>query len=124
MRPAAAAARPAVALKGQASSRGAAPAKLRRCTQGHPARERHHHIAHIELIDPADIPRFAGVGAAANMQALWAYGDSYITDLTEPFVGPERSKWLYPFGALRDAGAFLVSGSDWPVSTSDPFDAI
>ncbi|MCA8895403.1 MAG: amidohydrolase family protein, partial [Amphiplicatus sp.] len=35
-----------------------------------------------------------------------------------------RSKWLYPNAALRDAGAFLVSGSDWPVSTSDPFDAI
>jgi predicted amidohydrolase YtcJ len=58
------------------------------------------------------------------MQTLWAYADSYITDLTEPFIGPERSRWLYPNGALRDAGAFLVSGSDWPVSTSDPFDAI
>lgn len=89
-----------------------------------PARERHHHMAHIELIDPADIPRFAELGVAANMQTLWAYADSYITDLTEPFVGPERSQWLYPNGALRDAGAFLVSGSDWPVSTSDPFDAI
>jgi hypothetical protein len=89
-----------------------------------PARERQHHMAHIELIDPADIPRFAALGVAANMQTLWAYADSYITDLTEPFIGPERSRWLYPNGALRDAGAFLVSGSDWPVSTSDPFDAI
>ncbi len=89
-----------------------------------PERERHHHLAHIELIDPADIPRFAGLGVAANMQTLWAYADSYITDLTEPFLGPDRSRWLYPNGALRDAGAFLVSGSDWPVSTSDPFDAM
>ncbi|HPE32269.1 MAG TPA: amidohydrolase [Parvularculaceae bacterium] len=89
-----------------------------------PQRERHHHMAHIELINPADIPRFAELGVAANMQTLWAFADSYITDLTEPFLGEERSKWLYPNAALRDAGAFLVSGSDWPVSTSDPFDAI
>ncbi len=89
-----------------------------------PARERHHHLAHIELIDPADISRFAETGAAANMQTLWAYADSYITDLTEPYLGESRSRWLYPNGALRDAGAELVSGSDWPVSTSDPFDAI
>jgi hypothetical protein len=89
-----------------------------------PARERHHHLAHIELIDPEDFPRFAETGAAANMQTLWAYADSYITDLTEPFLGEERSRWLYPNAALRDAGAELVSGSDWPVSTSDPFDAI
>lgn len=89
-----------------------------------PARARHHHIAHIELIEPDDFSRFAQTGAAANMQTLWAYADSYITDLTEPFLGEERSQWLYPFASLRDAGAFLVSGSDWPVSTSDPFDAI
>lgn len=92
--------------------------------EANPPRARHHHIAHIELIDPADFPRFAQTGTAANMQALWAYADSYITDLTEPFLGEGRSQWLYPFGSLRDAGAFLVSGSDWPVSTSDPFDAI
>lgn len=92
--------------------------------KANPPRDRHHHIAHIELIDPADIPRFAETGATANMQALWAYGDSYITDLTEPFLGEERSQWLYPFASLRDAGARLASGSDWPVSTSDPFDAI
>jgi predicted amidohydrolase YtcJ len=89
-----------------------------------PPRARHHHIAHIELIDPGDVPRFGETGAGANMQALWAYGDSYITDLTEPFLGEDRSRWLYPFASLRDAGAFLVSGSDWPVSTSDPFAAM
>lgn len=89
-----------------------------------PPRDRHHHIAHIELIDAADFPRFAQTGTAANMQTLWAYADSYITDLTEPFLGEERSQRLYPFGSLKGAGALLVSGSDWPVSTSDPFDAI
>jgi predicted amidohydrolase YtcJ len=78
-------------------------------------------IAHLELIDPADIARFAPLGVYANMQTLWAAADTYITELTEPFLGPERSLWLYPNRSLRDAGAILVSGSDWPVSTSNPF---
>lgn len=82
-----------------------------------------HHISHIELIDPADLPRFAALGVTANAQALWAYADAYITDLTEPFLGPERSRHLYPFAGLLDAGAELASGSDWPVSTADPMAA-
>jgi predicted amidohydrolase YtcJ len=85
-------------------------------------RDRRIQIAHLELIDPADIPRFASLGVYADLQTLWAAADSYITDLTEPFLGPERSKWLYPNRSLRDAGAKLISGSDWPVSTSHPFE--
>lgn len=108
---------------GDAAVRAALDA-VEAATAENPPRERHHHMAHIQLINPADIPRFAELGVAANMQTLWAYADSYITDLTEPYIGPERSRWLYPNGALARAGALLVSGSDWPVSTSDPFDAI
>ena len=61
-------------------------------------RDSRHQITHLELIDPADIPRFKSLGVLANIQALWAYPDSYIADLTEPKIGPERSQWLYPFG--------------------------
>lgn len=85
-------------------------------------RDRRIHIAHLELIDPADIPRFRDLDVYANIQTLWAYADEYITDLTEPFIGPQRSRWLYPNRSLRDAGATLVSGSDWPVSSSNPFE--
>lgn len=83
-----------------------------------------HHIAHIELIDPADIPRFKALGVFANAQALWAYEDAYVTDLTRPVIGAERTARLYPFGDLLRAGASLASGSDWPVSTADPMDAL
>ena len=41
-------------------------------------------LAHLELIDPADIPRFASLGVIPSFQPLWAFADSYITDLTEP----------------------------------------
>ncbi len=88
------------------------------------ARERRHHIAHIQVVHPDDVRRFAELGVAANAQALWACEDEQMTELTLPFLGPERSAWQYPFGDLHRAGARLVMGSDWPVSTPDPLQAM
>src|SRR5690606_24680738 len=47
-----------------------------------------------------------------------------MVDLTLPFLGEPRSSWQYPFGDLMRAGATLAMGSDWSVSTPDPFAAI
>lgn len=87
-------------------------------------RDARHHIAHLELIDPDDIPRFVKLGVIANFQAFWAYADSYITDLTEPRLGPKRSRWLYAIGSVVKTGAVVVGGSDWSVSSMNPLDAI
>jgi predicted amidohydrolase YtcJ len=87
-------------------------------------RDLRHHIAHLELIDPSDIPRFKRLGVAANFQALWAYADPYITDLTIPILGPARSRWLYPIGSVARTGAVIVGGSDWSVSSMNPLEAI
>jgi len=87
-------------------------------------RDRRPHIAHIQLFDPADIPRFRELGVVANVQPLWAYEDSYIRELTEPRLGPARSRWLYPFGSLERSGAMLAGGSDWSVTTANPLHAI
>jgi predicted amidohydrolase YtcJ len=86
--------------------------------------DRRHHIAHIQVVHPDDVPRFASLGVAANAQALWACEDEQMTELTLPFLGPERAAWQYPFGDLYRAGARLVMGSDWPVSTPDPLQAM
>ena len=86
--------------------------------------ERRHHIAHLQLVHPDDVRRFAELGVAANMQSLWACLDDQMTDLTLPFLGEERARWQYPFGDLHRSGARLVAGSDWPVSTPDPLQAI
>ena len=83
-----------------------------------------HHIAHLQLIDPVDVPRFAELGVTANMQALWACLDEQMIELTLPFVGEERGRWQYPFGALHRSGAPLAAGSDWPVSSPDPLAAL
>jgi predicted amidohydrolase YtcJ len=47
-----------------------------------------------------------------------------MTELTIPFLGPERAAWQYPFGDLHRSGARLVMGSDWPVTSPDPLAAI
>lgn len=85
---------------------------------------RRHHIAHLQVVHPDDVRRFAGLGVAANLQMLWACLDDQMVDLTIPFLGAERSRWQYPFGDLHRAGARLVAGSDWPVSTPNPLEAI
>ena len=87
-------------------------------------RDARHHLAHIELIDPADIPRFRRLGVIANFQPLWANGDKYLTELTEPKLGPERSRWLYPIGSVVASGAVVAFGSDWSVSSMNPLDGI
>lgn len=87
-------------------------------------RDSRHHIGHLQLIDPSDIPRFRKLGVIANFQPLWAFADAYITDLTEPVLGPARSRWLYPMRSVLATGATVVCGSDWSVSSLNPLDAM
>jgi predicted amidohydrolase YtcJ len=79
-----------------------------------------HHLAHLQVIHPDDIPRFARVAATANIQPLWATHEPQMDELTIPFLGERRSSWQYPFRSLEAAGAALCAGSDWPVSSPNP----
>ena len=83
-----------------------------------------HHIAHIQVVHPEDIPRFRQLGVAANMQSLWATLEPQMVDLTLPFLGQNRAAWQYPFGDLLRTGAVLAAGSDWSVSSPNPLAAI
>jgi len=44
-----------------------------------------------------------------------------MVDLTTPRLGDHRSRWQFPFRSLIDAGAIFACGSDWSVSTANPF---
>lgn len=83
-----------------------------------------HQIAHLQVVHPDDISRFAELGVTANMQSLWAALEPQMVDLTLPFLGAPRSAWQYPWGDLYRAGTHLASGSDWSVSSPDPMAAI
>jgi len=80
-----------------------------------------HHISHLQVIHPDDIARFAELKVVANFQPLWAAYDDYIKELNIPAIGEERTSWMYPIQSVKDAGGMVAFGSDWSVSTANPF---
>ena len=84
------------------------------------AGDHRHHIAHIEVIHPDDIARFAELGVVANMQPFWASDDDQMRKLRIPVLGPDRAGWQFPFAGLLRSGARLAGGSDWTVTTANP----
>ena len=83
-----------------------------------------HQIAHLQVIEPEDVPRFRSLGVIANFEPLWAYADAYVRDLTWPALGPARSKRMYPIADLARSGAVVSFGSDWSVSSPNPLEGI
>jgi predicted amidohydrolase YtcJ len=83
-----------------------------------------HHIAHLQVVHPDDVPRFAQLGVTANMQGLWAAHEPQMDELTIPFIGTARTARQYVFGDLLRSGARLAAGSDWAVSSANPMRAI
>jgi len=88
------------------------------------AGDHRHHIAHLQVMHPSDVPRFAALGVTATIQALWAAHEPQMDELTIPFIGPERAARQYLFGDLLRSGARLAAGSDWAVSSANPLRAI
>ena len=83
-----------------------------------------HHLAHLQVVAEPETARFAELDAVANLQALWATHEDQIDELTLPFMQDGQEARQYPFGDLVRNGARLAAGSDWPVSSADPLDAI
>ena len=84
-------------------------------------RDSRHRVEHVEVIHPDDIPRFAALGVIASMQPPHAPGNHGLP--LEPYlsnIGEARWQWAFAWKALREAGARLVFGTDWPVSDIDP----
>ena len=87
-------------------------------------RDRRPVIAHAQLVDDADIGRFAALGVIPNMQPLWAQLDALMIELTVPRLGAARADRQYRMASLLDTGAKLALGSDWPVSSGAPLEGI
>ena len=87
-------------------------------------RDRRPVIAHVQLVDDADLERFAALGVIPCMQPLWAQMDALMTVLTIPRLGVERADKQYRMRSLDESGAPLALGSDWPVSSGAPLDGI
>ena len=87
-------------------------------------RDRRPVIAHAQLVDDADIGRFAELGVIPNMQPLWAQLDALMTVLTVPRLGVQRADKQYRIRSIEKSGAPLAFGSDWPVSSGAPLRGI
>jgi predicted amidohydrolase YtcJ len=83
-----------------------------------------HTVAHAELIAPAAIPRLAPLNMVLNTTPIWIAPPDETYETYLEFVGEERTHWLQPLRSILNAGAPLSSGSDYPVTSNNPFLAI
>ena len=79
--------------------------------------DRRWRIEHAQIVDPADIPRFAQHGVIASMQPVHQTSDRLMA---EARLGPDRLAGAYAWRAIKDAGAPLAFGSDAPVEAPAP----
>jgi predicted amidohydrolase YtcJ len=83
-----------------------------------PERGRRHRIEHAAAVDPADLARFASLGAMASVQPFHARRESSANEASSEH--PERAAEGRAIAGLRKTGARIVFGSDWPNAALDP----
>jgi predicted amidohydrolase YtcJ len=76
-------------------------------------------LAHAEIVDPADYPRFASLNVTPVLSFQWAKPAPDTVGALKEYLGPARYATVEPQALLLDAGARVAYGSDWPV---DPLD--
>ncbi len=77
-------------------------------------------IEHAQLLEDADVPRFAALGLVASVQPEHALDDRDVADA----LWSGRTHRSCAFASLHAAGAALARGSDAPVAPLDPWVAI
>ena len=74
-------------------------------------------VEHAQILAAADLQRFAWLGVIASMQPTHATSDM---PWAQARVGAQRIVGAYAWRQLRDSGARLAFGSDFPVESVDP----
>lgn len=77
-----------------------------------------HRIEHAQILDLADIPRFAQLGVIASIQATHATSDK---NMAENRLGKARLAGAYAWRKLLNANAVIANGSDFPIESPNPF---
>ncbi|MBW8880516.1 MAG: amidohydrolase family protein, partial [Asticcacaulis sp.] len=90
----------------------------------HPGDDIRPAIAHDEIVDPDDYPRFAEVGALPILSFQWEKPSVDLTPEAARYLGPVRFALIEPAGLLELNGARIVFGSDWPVDRLDEWLAL
>jgi predicted amidohydrolase YtcJ len=85
--------------------------------RAHPDKDLRFRVEHVQVVAPADLPRFGALGVLASMQPTHATSDM---PWAEDRVGPQRIRGAYAWRSLLDSGARIVAGSDFPVEEVSP----
>ena len=85
--------------------------------KAHPG-DRRWRIEHVQVVDPADIPRIAKAGIIASMQPTHQTSDRLMA---EKRLDPPRLEGAYAWHTIAQSGARLAFGSDFPVESPNPF---
>lgn len=93
-----------------------------------PDYDRRHSIAHLVLVDDADMPRFAKLGVNSQYSANWMCADPSSVDIMIERYGVERQSKIYRPRSILNSGGTVSFGTDWPAAgyfaTYKPLDAI
>jgi predicted amidohydrolase YtcJ len=83
-------------------------------------------ITHLQLVDPADLPRFKTLGVIAVTQPYWFVSDKYyFWNIQVPYLGKKRADLEYPMQSFFKQGVLVASSSDYPVTLPpDPLEGI
>lgn len=89
-----------------------------------PSRDVRPALAHCELVDPADYPRFAELNVIPVLSFQWEKPASDTIEGVIDSLGPQRVPLIEPAGYLAEKGARIAYGSDWPVDPLDEWFAL
>lgn len=85
-------------------------------------RDSRHALEHIEVIHPTDIPRFKEIGVIPSVQP------SHLALMPKEShtlrVGKEKDPYTYLCRTLKDAVDHIAFGTDYPITTLNPFKEI
>lgn len=80
--------------------------------------DRRWRIEHAQIVDPADLKRFANYGIIASMQPVHEASD---WRMAQARLGPDRLSGAYAWRSILDNKGRLAFGSDYPVESPNPF---
>ncbi|MGB0422863.1 MAG: amidohydrolase [Flavobacteriales bacterium] len=83
-----------------------------------------HRITHLEMVNTADLPRFAQLDVCADVQVSGFWTQPEFWSENDVFVGEELANNLIPLASFEQNGAKITLSSDWDVSTFNPFVSI
>jgi predicted amidohydrolase YtcJ len=82
-----------------------------------PTADHRFRVEHAQILDPADIPRFAQLGVIPSMQSSHQTSDMRWA---EDRLGPSRIRGAYAWRSLLNTGVILPNGTDFPVEHVNP----